>query len=248
MNELPEVAIPSYQRQDMLLTHTISFLMANKYPAEKITIFVASEQECEAYRAKLPRTCYGNLVVGMRGLLNQRRVISEYYPQGQVILQMDDDVKGIKSLRSDQNFLSLVNYGVSLLKSKKSGLFGVLPNDDGRKMKEQLTTHLSHILGSFFIHVNDKDCVPHVEEKEDYERSILYFLKYGSVLRWQGAGVATVYRANPGGLQQEGRVDRMKKGADYLLENYPEYCKARVKKGTPDLLLNWRAKSPIKLQ
>jgi hypothetical protein len=71
----------------------------------------------------------------------------------------------------------------------------------------------------------------------------LYFKKYGSVLRWQGAGVQTAYAANPGGLQQPGRVDRMKEEVEYLLETYPGFCKARDKKGTPDLLLNWRASS-----
>jgi hypothetical protein len=242
--DLPPIAIPSYQRANILVSHTLGFLMREKYPPEKITIFVADQVEWEVYDRVLPRGSYSQLVVGMRGLLNQRRVIHDYYPEGQIILCADDDLKGIKSLRSDQNFLSLVNYGVSLLRSKKAGLFGILPNDDGRKLKEELTTHLAHILGAFFIYVNDKDCMPTLEVKHDYEMTILYYKKYGLVLRWCGAGVQTRYMGTPGGLQQPGRAEKMKECADYLLEKYPEYCKARVKKGTADLLLNWRAPRP----
>jgi hypothetical protein len=153
--DLPPIAIPSYQRANILVSHTLGFLMREKYPPEKITIFVADQVEWAEYDRVLPRGSYSQLVVGVPGLLNQRRLINEFYPEGQVLLQMDDDLKGIKSLRSDQNFLSLVSYGVSLLTTKRLGLFGILPNDDGRKLKEEMTKHLAHILGSFFICVKD---------------------------------------------------------------------------------------------
>jgi hypothetical protein len=180
----------------------------------------------------------------MPGLLNQRRLINEFYPQGQIILCADDDLKGIKTLRQETTFLDLVNYGVSLLKSKKAGLFGILPNSDGRKMCEQLTSHLTHILGAFFICVNDKDCIPTTNEIEDYQRSILYFKKYGSVLRWKAAGVDTQYGKNPGGLQRPGRAQRKADEVDYIIETYPGMAKVRMKNGTKDLLLNWRAEPP----
>lgn len=243
--DLPVIAIPSYQRASMLVSHTLGFLMRENYPADKIYIFVANQEEWEEYDRVLPRGSYSQLVVGVRGLLNQRRFINEFFPEGQILVQMDDDVRGVKSLRSDQNFLNLVNFGVSLIatKSKKGRLFGVLPNDDGRKMREQVTRHLTHIIGSFFICINDKDCVPTVQEGEDYERSILYFRKYGEVYRWQGAGVATAYMKNAGGLQQPGRLDQREEDIGYLLETYPTYCSGRVKSGGADLLLNWRASS-----
>ena len=245
--DLPEVAIPTYQRADILLTHTLPYLLSQNYPAEKITIFVASEQECETYKNKLPVGSYKELVVGMPGLLNQRRVISEHYKPGQIILQMDDDVKGLKILRANQTFLDLIRWGCWLMESKQCGLFGVMPTDDARRFSEDLTSHLAHIVGSFFLCVNTKDCIPNIQEKEDYERTILYFKKYGSVLRWNGAGVSTRYMETPGGLQQPGRPERMASEVRYLIETYPDYCKERTKKNTADILLNWRAKALPKI-
>jgi hypothetical protein len=110
-------------------------------------------------------------------------------------------------------------------------------------MEDRLTTHLSHILGAFFICVNDRECVPNIQEMEDYERSILYFRKYGEIYRWKGAGVSTSYRKNPGGLQQPGRSERKEGGVRYLIDTYPEYCRKREKDGASDVLLNWRASS-----
>lgn len=242
MTDLPPIAIPSYQRAHLLLTHTLAYLVEQAYPADKIFIFVANEEECAEYRRVLPEGSYNSLVVGRVGLLSQRLLIHQFFPEGQTIVQMDDDVKGLKMLRSDRTLPDLIRWGCWLIQSKNAGLFGVMPNDDGRKMDDEMTTHLTHILGSFFICKNDKDCLPAVEEKEDYERSILYFRKYKSVLRYKGAGVITRYQANPGGLQQAGRVERMGRAVRYLIDNYPEYCKERDKNGTPDLSLNWRAK------
>ena len=69
-----------------------------------------------------------------------------------------------------------------------------------------------------------------------------FFKKYGKVFRYQGAGVATAYTKNIGGLQQEGRSLRMEASVVKMLELYPGYCKRNDKKGLPDLALNWRAK------
>lgn len=243
MTDLPPIAIPSYQRAHILLSHTLGYLADQEYPAEKITIFVASEKECEDYKKVLPVGSYGALVVGRLGLLNQLRFISEYYPEGELVLKMDDDVKGMKILMANQTFLDLIRWGCWLILTKGGGLFGVLQNDDLRRFSEDLTTHLTHIIGCFYLHKNDRDCVPIVEEKDDYERSILFFKKYGKVYRWNGAGLTTKYMGMPGGLQQEGRKERMKDSVEYLLKKYPDYCRYREKKGTDDLILNWRAKS-----
>jgi len=242
MTELPPIAIPTYQRADILLTHTLAYLTEEKYPAEKIFIFVADEQECEVYRKKLPAGSYAQLVIGKVGLLNQRLLINQHFEQGKIICQMDDDVKGLKMLREGQTFLDLVRFACWTL-TKGGGLFGVMPNDDRRKMEDRLTTHLSHVLGSFFICKNERECVPNIQEKEDYERSILYYRKYGSVYRWKGAGVITRYRGNPGGLQAFDRKPQMERAVRYLLDTYPEYCKERAKDDTADILLNWRASS-----
>jgi hypothetical protein len=237
--ELPEVAIPSYKRSNSISHKTLAFLSSVAYPADKITIFVANEEEAQIYYKAVPRTLYGKLVVGIKGLMEQRAFISNYYPEDTILIQMDDDVKKIDS---PVPFLTLIQNAVELLEKKKGGLWGVMPNDDKRRYKDSTTTHLTHILGSFFVCRNHRDIVITATEKEDYERSILYFLKYGEVYRYRGAGVSTTYNVGGGGLQGEGRVSKMEHDVKNLLKLYPLYCLRKDKKGMPDMSLNWRAK------
>lgn len=235
---LVPIAIPSYRRAATLRSKTLRFLKDSLYPTHLITVFVADESEKAEYLRVIDESLYGDIVVGVKGLANQRNFISEFYPQNQIICQMDDDVKGIKS---ELGFLQLIEYGVERMKEEHAGLFGVLPNDDGRRFQNKITRHLTHILGSFFICVNDRAFTITHDEKEDYLRSIWYFKRDGKVLRYKNAGVATTYNVGSGGLIGEGRVLKMKAGADWLVREYPGFCSVIVKKGMPDIRLNWRA-------
>ena len=152
---------------------------------------------------------------------------------------MDDDVKTIKSAVP---FLCIVQMAVDNLKYRNAGLFGVLPIDDGRRFKQNITKHLTHILGSFFICRNHKNLQVTMTEKEDMERSILYFKRYGQILRYQGAGVCTKYGQGTGGLQTPGREDRIAAEILRFRNEYPEYISVVIKKGKrTDIILNWRA-------
>jgi hypothetical protein len=239
--DLP-IAIPSYQRPELCKNLTLTFLKLNQYPTDLITVFVASEEEKLAYEKNIARSLYGKIVVGKKGLKEQRNFITEYYDEDQVYIGMDDDVKGIKS--RFLTFPQLVLHAKNLFEKHTVGLFGVMPNDDTRRFKDDYTTHLAFILGSFFICRNHKDLLITVEEKQDYEKTLQYFLRYGSVIRYRGAGVSTDYTKNAGGLQQEGREQRMLEGATYLGEKYPAYCRVMRKNNKPDIFLDFRATPP----
>ena len=50
-----EIAIPSYQRPELCKNLTLTFLKLNQYPADLITVFVASEEEKLAYEKNIAR-------------------------------------------------------------------------------------------------------------------------------------------------------------------------------------------------
>jgi hypothetical protein len=239
--DLP-IAIPSYQRPELCKNLTLTFLNLNQYPTELITIFVASEEEKLAYEKNIARSLYGKIVVGKKGLKEQRNFITNYYDEDQVYISMDDDIKTIKS--PFLTFPQIVLHAKALFEKHTCGLFGVLPNDDTRRFQDDYTTHLAHIIGCFFICRNHKDLLCNTEEKDDYEKTLQYFLRYGGVIRYRGAGVSTDYTKNPGGLQQEGREARMLEGAKYLEDKYPAYCRVMRKNNKPDLFLDFRATVP----
>ena len=234
---LPFIAIPSYKRANTISKKTLKFLQTSNYPVDKIHIFVANEEEFQDYKRLVSEDLYGEIIVGVKGLMEQRNFITSFYKEDEIIIQMDDDVISIKS---NLDFLTLVEIGVNSLYGRTSGIWGVLPNDDGRRFKDATTKHLAHILGSFFIVRNHRTIKITHTEKEDMERSILYFRRYGEVLRYQNAGVATTYRKGTGGLQITDRVDTMKAGIQNLITQYPDYCRLVQKKGITDIILNWR--------
>jgi hypothetical protein len=237
--ELPELAIPSYKRSTTISEKTLKFLSDVQYPAEKITIFVADEEESQRYYHAVPKRLYGRLIVGLPGLMEQRNFITKTYPEDSILVCMDDDISRID--QSAGNFLGLVRYAVERLNTRQAGLFGVLPNDDKRRYKSDITIHLSFIIGSFFICRIHHDIEITYAEKDDYERSILYFVKYGQVLRYRGAGVQTKYTGGTGGLQEPGRLDRMRDGAKNLQERYPGFVRRYAKNGRDEVMLNWRS-------
>ena len=233
------IAIPSYLRHQMISKKTLRFLREVDYPKELITIFVASYQELQIYESQISSNLYGQIIIGVLGLKEQRNFISNYYPDGEIICQMDDDVDRI--VCPYLSFQQILQKAYIELTMNTCGLWGILPKDDTRCFSDSVTTHLTHILGSFFICRNHRDIILTTNEKEDYERSIVYFLRYGSVRRYKGAGVRTRYGINEGGLQQPGRVIRMYNEAEYLSKKYPTLCKPILKNELPDLRLNWRA-------
>ena len=231
----PRLAIPTYGRSSSISGKTLAYLQKVGYPRDKIYLFVVPEEEV-LYREAVASDLYGHLVVGVKGLCNQRNFITDYFDEGEIIAQFDDDVRQIKS---EKSFREILEIGLKGL--EEGGLFGVLPNDDTRRMKDTVTTHLAHILGSFFVYKNHKDIRMTLSEKEDFERSILYFKRYGKILRYRGAGVSTCYKGGTGGLQTPGRSERISLEIAYLLQMYPGYCRSVLKKEL-DILLNWRAK------
>ena len=112
---LPEIAIPSYKRSKTI--KTLAFLKSVPYPSDKITIFVANDEEAQLYTQDVPKHLYGKIVVGVKGLTEQRNFITAYYPEDIIYIGMDDDVKKIDS---NLPFLTLIQNAVDLLNTREA--------------------------------------------------------------------------------------------------------------------------------
>ena len=54
-------------------------LKKNGVPASKINVYVANDEEYATYKDVLPNDMYNKLVVGIKGLVPQRKFISEQF-------------------------------------------------------------------------------------------------------------------------------------------------------------------------
>ena len=229
------VAIPSFQRSEVIVKKTLETLKKGGVPEKCIHIFVANETERAAYAAK---NCSNKtsikIVVGVKGITEQRKFIVKYFAEGTRVFSIDDDVE--KFLRLSRDGEKLVDFKKGDLdrfikkafaKAEAHNLFiwGVYPMRYAYFMKHNVTTDLRLILGTAygFICRHDKDLVPTVGEKEDYENTIRHYLKDGGVLRFNDICLKTIYHS-PGGLGKltEERLRANAVAAAQLQKTYPE--------------------------
>ena len=98
-------------------------------------------------------------------------------------------------------------------------------------LNDFVSTKLNYIMGGFTGVFNNKKCeVRTINDKEDYERSIKYYLKDGGILRFNNICCRTNCYTEPGGMQIERTKDKIDKAARYLTRKYPSLCKLNTKK------------------
>tara|TARA_B100001123_G_scaffold449148_1_gene613287 strand:+ start:1178 stop:2119 length:942 start_codon:yes stop_codon:yes gene_type:complete len=263
------VAIPSYRRSETLRDKTLKVLQDYKIDPKKIYIFVANEDEKKIYTDALPVGSYHKMVVGKPGIKNIRNFMPNYFPEGQYIFYMDDDIYEIyenrnpdvnnydkknNKLKKLPSLHHLIGQGFTL--SEKTGLtnWGVYPVLNAYFMKpttnninDYVQTKLCYNIGFMTGVINNKKAeVRTIDDKEDYERSIKYYLKDGGLLRFNNITAKTKCYKEPGGMQVERTKKRIHDSAVYLTKVYPELCSLNTSKKSGFTEIRLRDKRPNK--
>lgn len=230
------VAIPSYNRAEIIAKKTLEMLRKGGVTSSQIYIFVANETEHRAYTNAVPKELYGKIVIGVKGITKQRRFIVKYFAEGTKIVSMDDDVEKFLRLTPGEDNKHLVPFktgeldkffqkAFATIEARNLFIWGIYPMRYAYFMKHNITTDLRLILGTTYGFVNrhNADLMPTVAEKEDYETTIRYFLKDGGVLRFNDVCLKTIYHS-PGGLGKltEERLRNNQIAAEQLRQLYPD--------------------------
>jgi len=260
------IAIPSYNRQDTIQTHTLAVLNRHHIKPSHITIFVANQEQHDIYKAAIPQFLYNNLVIGVLGLKNQRNFISDYYPEGAHIVEMDDDIKQIvqlvttqkvgkksgrlttrktikphKTTKPIEDLDGFIIKAFEMCTELNIFLWGVYPLINAYFMTDKITKDLRFIVGPMWGMINRhrQDLKLTIDEKENSERTLQYWVADGAVLRFNYIGIDTKYYKNKGGMQSEGknRKEEALKSVYYLNKMYPTLTKISLtkKSGMPEI-------------
>jgi hypothetical protein len=107
------IAIPTYSREKIIFERTLKTLYECNVKSELIHLFLASKKEEEKYlnifHTQLEDVRYKKwlsklkYIIGVLGLKNQRNFISDFYLEGQHIIQMDDDIQDLYFLKWNSN-------------------------------------------------------------------------------------------------------------------------------------------------
>jgi cellulose synthase/poly-beta-1,6-N-acetylglucosamine synthase-like glycosyltransferase len=229
-----EVAIPSYKRHEAIKEKTLATLKRYGIPSSKITIFVANKDEEALYKSSLVAGSYGKIVVGVKGMHDIRNFITGYYPIGTKIVNIDDDIKGFleydegvkRKERPLKSLIGVIKRGFMECEKAKTKLWGVYPVANGYFMKPKVSTEIRYIIGSFWGCINPgiKEVKVTVDDKEDYQRSILYYKKYGAIVRLNMYAPVSAYYKEQGGMQEDRTMERVDKSARWIVKEYPEFA------------------------
>ena len=248
------IAIPSYKRSESIGDKTLRVLTDNGISPKKIFIFVANKAEEKDYEKNVDRKLYNKLIVGVKGLRNQRNFITKYYPEGKEIVELDDDIEEISQLvlgkTKEQSKLKIISdldsfFKDAFKKCKEHGahLWGVYPVYNAFFMSKKINNDLRFIVGPLWGKINrhSNKFKLHLNEKEDVERTLRNYDADKTVIRFNDIVIKTKYYKTPGGMQYEkkNRQKEAMKSAKYLIKEYPNYTTLWLgkKSGHPEVRL-----------
>jgi len=264
------VAIPSYKRHDTLKKKTLSVLKDYRIPKQQIYVFVANKPEYDLYKNTLDPNTYGKLVVGKPGIKEIRNFMSNYFNEEQKIVYMDDDIGKIWQCKNDVEPYDKANNKVykmlSLKKffdqafrlSGKTGFhnWGVYPRDNPYFMKptnrknplnNYVSQDLKFLIGFMTGVINNKEAeLRTIGDKEDYERTIKYYLKDGGVLRFNNVSCYTRCYKVAGGIQATRKIEDSNKNANILIKKYPNLVSVNNGRKSPFVEILLRDKTKLK--
>jgi hypothetical protein len=234
-----EIAIPSYQRPKKCKETTLAYLHSQQIDPTRITLFLKNEEELKAYAEEISGI---KMVVCLNRNLNEKKTfINQYYPEGQNVLNMDDDIKEVVFLDPTRRFVSVINRLFDLLQEEKCSLFGVYPvhTSNNYYLKERVAVGLNFCIGQLSGFINQKIVFPPLFcGKEDKWLSLYLYEKEGKTLRYEGACCKSNNNA-PGGLTEFRATGEIEEEAKALVALFPSLTKFKVKaNGDPDVVFN----------
>jgi hypothetical protein len=243
------IVIPSYNRAKTLRLKTLAFLQQHLIPKERIHVVVANEEQAVLYRAEVGESV-GKILVGVKGLTHVRNWIFNHYSVGAPLVCIDDDIRGMieydeqerRCERPVRDLIGIFERGFSEARAAKARLWGMYPCANGFFMKPEVSTSLRYIIGSFWgcFNPGSEIQLPIGDgEKEDYQRTILFWEADGVVVRLNFVSAKTAYYTEPGGLQDGNRLAKTQEVVKEMLARWPHLLVERFdrKSGFPEFRL-----------
>ena len=240
------IAIRSKSRYNTINDKTLKLLNNWNIPKSSIYIF-CPPNEIDSYKESCPEI---NIIDGGSSIIECNNLIIDYFDEGSYIIQMDDDIHFLLELGTDNNRIKvnnklrpkgfidydlnkLIKHGRRLMIEKQIPIWGTYPVCNYFYMNDLKTPtfDLKFLIGRIFGFLNNKEIRATSGFRDDYERSVLNYIKYGGNIRFNHITVyADTYVGN-GGLAQERTSKMMSDDVDEMIKKYPTYVTEKKNKG-----------------
>lgn len=239
------IAIPSYQRADICRTQTLATLERMKVDKDTIHIFVADEQQAELYKATLGDKY--RIVIGVRGISSQRKFYHNWFPEGEQILSLDDDIDEVlqrgedKLVPTQYTINEIAEAGFNYASKERTRLWGINPTMNNFFLRDTISVGLRYICANFMGSYGGDWVFTDPSRRmtptgEDHHSSLRAFTRYGSVVRLEYLCPKTKYFAK-GGIDacvtEDGltRKTRHSQELQWVQSQYPHLATLTVKAG-----------------
>lgn len=240
-----KIAICSYRRSHSIFENTIASLIRSGANLADVTVFISDPSEHQAYVDGVANMV--KIVDSIPTLSGNRTFAMKYFPKGEEIVFVDDDIKAFETLSKDgkklveAHFPSFTKKGFEWLKKESKSIWGIYAARNAFFMKDRVTEGLFLPVGSCYgiINTGEDNLFITDDEKEDYRRGFQTFKKEGGLIRLENITVNTAYYKEVGGMQERRTGKTIERAAKLLAEEYPDYCKVYKSeaKGTWELRL-----------
>ena len=234
------IAIPSISRADTITKKTLNYLKQTDVDMAKVDIFLSNPNEEQAYRDNLQDYPVNIIISNTKHVNTQRNFIVNYYKEDELILGIDDDIDMVAMKVDDKNTTQLnslvdfVEQAFTISLDRKIDMWGVNPVINPYFMKNNVTFNLKYIVACFYGWRNNHEKKAYVSTnpeygKEDFERSIRYYIADGGVTRFNYVAPKTKYYSEKGGIQNYRTVEYEETAVQWLLKTFPMFCKRNTK-------------------
>jgi hypothetical protein len=248
-----KIVIPTYGRPEGVKKLTLSYLGKTNVPTSKIYLFVANEQEAEAYAEQNP-VFRDRIVVGVKGLCPQRKFISEYFPEGTPLLTMDDDVSSVRKLVLKEplegtqkpldhpcemkellNLEELIQLGFQKIEERELKMWGVYQVDNKGFLHPKITTGLKFIMGHFTAFYAGDPVFHEIEDfpmKDDFYWTLRHYEEHGGTLRFDNIAVKAKQHTGAGGTceDMERKLELNNSTVDRICERFPNLASPKSRR------------------
>ena len=231
--------IPSYQRAEQLKAKTLTYLREQRIDPQHIYIFVRNDDEKLSEYQNIEGI---NLVTtDVKGIGMTHNYITEYFDEGEFIVEIDDDlVNLIDNRKQSVNLQETIQDMKKIMTEQSISYGGIYQCDNSMFMSgcSQYTYDLRYMLGLFRLRFIRKDILLETNYSEDFENCILHYLRDGKILKNNWVAGKTKNYAE-GGCCGDGRnLETEKADKKYLANKYPELTRLFTRKnGVTDLRL-----------
>lgn len=216
-----KIVVRSHARSSTLLDQTLALLRQQQELDLSKSLYLALHRDdVPEYERALKDFPHAGFIVGsVQGCHSRTTDACEYFPEGEPLLCLDDDLmpgvewKGPPATSTKVPWTNLSSYardGFESLRRGYAGIFGVRTGLNAHwKMKDPWKeASPKPVFGNFWGVFNDRMMLRTAYgHQEDNVRSARYLARYGNSLHYHWLGMPTVFD-NPGGMQSPTSKDR----------------------------------------